>query len=74
MKHSNGTLHDHWEHCEHGTDIGVRGIARRSPSPRGVAEEASDAYQDVSAVVDASGAAGPARKVARLAPLICIKG
>lgn len=53
MKHSNGTLHDHGDHYEHGADIGVRGIALRSPSPRGVAEEAPEAYKDVSAVVDA---------------------
>ena len=41
---------------------------------RGIAEEAPDAYKDVSAVVDAADAAGLARKVARLEPLICIKG
>jgi tRNA-splicing ligase RtcB len=45
-----------------------------SPSMRGVAEEAPDAYKDVSAVVDAADAAGLARKVARTEPLICIKG
>jgi len=41
---------------------------------RGVAEEAPEAYKDVSAVVDAADAAGLARKVARLEPMICIKG
>ena len=41
---------------------------------RGVAEEAPGAYKDVAAVVDAAQAAGLARKVARLEPLICIKG
>ena len=41
---------------------------------RGVAEEAPDAYKDVAAVVDAADAAGLARKVARLEPLVCIKG
>jgi len=51
-----------------------RGILIRSPSLRGVAEEAPGAYKDVSAVVDAADAAGLARKVARLEPLICIKG
>jgi len=54
--------------------LAQRGILIRSPSPRGVAEEAPEAYKDVSAVVDAADAAGLARKVARLAPLICIKG
>jgi tRNA-splicing ligase RtcB len=50
------------------------GILIRSPSSRGVAEEAPGAYKDVDAVVDAAAAAGLARKVARLRPLICIKG
>jgi hypothetical protein len=41
---------------------------------RGVAEEAPEAYKDVDAVVDSADAAGLARKVARVEPLICIKG
>ncbi len=52
----------------------ARGILVRSPSLRGVAEEAPGAYKDVRAVVDAAEDAGLARKVARLAALICIKG
>lgn len=55
-------------------ELAARGILIRSPSARGVAEEAPGAYKDVSAVVDASQAAGLARKVARLEPLVCIKG
>jgi tRNA-splicing ligase RtcB len=55
-------------------DLAGRGIVVKSPSMRGVAEEAPGAYKDVSAVVDAAHAAGLARKVARLQPLICIKG
>jgi tRNA-splicing ligase RtcB len=55
-------------------DLAARGIIIKSPSMRGVAEEAPEAYKDVSAVVDAADAAGLARKVARLEPLICIKG
>ena len=51
-----------------------RGILIRSPSLRGVAEEAPGAYKDVGRVVDAAHASGLARKVARLEPLICIKG
>jgi tRNA-splicing ligase RtcB len=51
-----------------------RGILVRSPSMRGIAEEAPEAYKDVAAVVDAADAAGLARKVARVEPLICIKG
>jgi tRNA-splicing ligase RtcB len=41
---------------------------------RGVAEEAPGAYKDVSAVVDAADHAGLSRKVARLGPLVCVKG
>jgi tRNA-splicing ligase RtcB len=55
-------------------ELAARGVLIRSPSMRGIAEEAPDAYKDVSAVVDAADAAGLARKVARLEPLICIKG
>ena len=55
-------------------DLAARGIIIKSPSLRGVAEEAPEAYKDVSAVVDAADAAGLARKVARVEPLVCIKG
>ncbi len=55
-------------------DLAAQGILVRSPSQRGVAEEAPGAYKDVSAVVDAAEATGLARKVARLVPLVCIKG
>jgi tRNA-splicing ligase RtcB len=55
-------------------ELAARGILIRSPSSRGVAEEAPGAYKDVTAVVDAADAAGLARKVARLEPLVCIKG
>jgi tRNA-splicing ligase RtcB len=51
-----------------------RGILVRSPSLRGVAEEAPGAYKDVDAVVAAAEQAGLARRVARLEPLVCIKG
>lgn len=54
--------------------LAARGILVRSPSERGIAEEAPGAYKDVSTVVDAAEAAGLARKVAWLEPLICIKG
>jgi tRNA-splicing ligase RtcB len=55
-------------------DLAARGIIVKTPSMRGVAEEAPDAYKDVAAVVDAADAAGLARKVARVEPLVCIKG
>jgi tRNA-splicing ligase RtcB len=55
-------------------ELAARGILIRSPSSRGVAEEAPGAYKDVAEVVDAAERAGIARKVARLEPLVCIKG
>jgi tRNA-splicing ligase RtcB len=55
-------------------ELAGRGILIRSPSMHGVAEEAPGAYKDVSAVVDAADGAGLARKVARVVPLICVKG
>jgi len=55
-------------------ELAGRGILIRSPSSRGVAEEAPGAYKDVRAVVDSADQAGLARKVARLEPIICIKG
>lgn len=55
-------------------ELRARGIIVKSPSQRGVAEEAPGAYKDVGAVVDATEAAGLAKKVAKLVPLICIKG
>lgn len=51
-----------------------QGILVRSPSMRGVAEEAPGSYKDVSAVVDSADQAGLAKKVARLEPIVCIKG
>lgn len=55
-------------------ELAHRGIIICSPSMRGVAEEAPGAYKDVSAVVVAAEKAGLARRVAKLSPLVCIKG
>lgn len=55
-------------------DLAYRGILIRSPSMRGVAEEAPGAYKDVNAVVNAAELAGLSRKVARLEPMVCVKG
>jgi tRNA-splicing ligase RtcB len=55
-------------------ELAARGIIVRSPSSRGVAEEAPGAYKDVTAVVDAADRTGLSRKVARLEPLVCVKG
>jgi len=54
--------------------LAERGISIRSRSLRGIAEEAPEAYKDVTAVIEAAHAAGLSRKVARLEPLVCIKG
>ncbi len=62
----------------HGKDVVMhlaqKGIVIKGASLRGVAEEAPGAYKDVTAVVDATEKAGLARKIARLEPLICVKG
>jgi tRNA-splicing ligase RtcB len=55
-------------------DLAARGILIRSPSMRGVAEEAPGAYKDVDLVVEVAERAGLARKVVRLEPFVCIKG
>ncbi len=52
----------------------ARGIAVRGASARGLAEEAPEAYKDVTAVVEAAEGGGLCRKVARLVPLGVVKG
>lgn len=51
-----------------------QGILIRSRFMRGVAEEAPGAYKDVSEVVEVTHNAGLAKKVAKLVPLVCVKG
>jgi tRNA-splicing ligase RtcB len=55
-------------------ELEERGIRVRASSMPGLAEEAPDAYKDVSAVVEVVHGAGLARKVARLRPLAVMKG
>lgn len=55
-------------------ELAERGIVIRSPSQRGVAEEAPGAYKDVDTVVNVTERAGLARLVAKLRPMICVKG
>jgi tRNA-splicing ligase RtcB len=50
------------------------GIRIRAGSMPGLAEEAPQAYKDVDAVVDVVAKAGIAKKVARLRPVVVIKG
>jgi tRNA-splicing ligase RtcB len=55
-------------------ELAGRGIIIRAHSKPGVAEEAPGAYKDVEHVVDVMHNAGIIRKVARVRPLICVKG
>lgn len=55
-------------------ELAKQGILVKCPSLRGVAEEAPGAYKDVEAVIEATDQAGLARKVAKLLPLIVVKG
>ena len=71
---SRGKARHRWRGRKVVDDLAARGIAIRSISMRGVAEEAPAAYKDVEAVVNASHYAALARKVARLEPVICVKG
>jgi tRNA-splicing ligase RtcB (3'-phosphate/5'-hydroxy nucleic acid ligase) len=41
---------------------------------RSIAEEAPGVYKDVTAVVEAAAKAGPARLVARVEPMVRVKG
>lgn len=63
-----------WQGRQMVEQLEEQGVLVRSPSFRGVAEEAPGAYKDVTQVVDAADKTGLSRKVARLKPLICIKG
>ena len=64
----------HWRGSDVVRTLASRGIIIRSPSMRGVAEEAPDAYKNVSAVVEAAHQAKLSIKVAKLKPIICVKG
>ena len=55
-------------------ELAGRGILIRTRSMRGAAEEAPGAYKDVDRVAEATERADLARRVAYLAPRICIKG
>ncbi len=55
-------------------ELKARGILVRSASWKGLAEEAPSAYKDVDDVVEVCHRAGLSRKVARLRPLVVVKG
>ena len=64
----------HWRGRQVIDDLREQGVLIRSRSFRGVAEEAPGAYKDVNAVAEAAEHANLARRVARLVPVICVKG
>ncbi len=55
-------------------ELGEKGIIIKSRSMQGLSEEAPGAYKDIDRVVDIVDSAGVSKKVARLRPLICVKG
>jgi tRNA-splicing ligase RtcB (3'-phosphate/5'-hydroxy nucleic acid ligase) len=64
----------HWHGRMLIDELREKGVLIRTRSYRGVAEEAPGAYKDVNAVAEAAEHAGLAKRVARLVPLICVKG
>ena len=55
-------------------DLGNRGIYVRATSKKVVAEEAPNAYKNVDDVVDVTHGAGISKKVAKMTPLVVVKG
>jgi tRNA-splicing ligase RtcB len=55
-------------------DLAGSGILIRTRSRKAAAEEAPGAYKDVERVVSIMEGAGVNRRVARLRPMVCIKG
>jgi tRNA-splicing ligase RtcB len=64
----------HWQGRSLVDSLAAEGIIIKTRSYRGVAEEAPGAYKDVGAVAEAAHASGLSRRVAKLTPLICVKG
>ena len=64
----------HWQGRALVDSLAARGILIKTRTYRGVAEEAPGAYKDVDAVAGAAHASGLSRRVARLEPIVCIKG
>ncbi|MCK5237597.1 MAG: RtcB family protein [Deltaproteobacteria bacterium] len=63
-----------WKGVEIINELKAKGIIIKSRSKSGVAEEAPGAYKDVDRVVDIMHRSGVNAKVARLKPIVCIKG
>ncbi len=73
-KMSRNQARKQWQGGQVAKELERQGILVRSPSKRGIAEEAPGAYKDVGGVVDVAHQAGLAAKVCCLKPMICIKG
>lgn len=63
-----------WRGQEIVQELAKRGIIVKGHGLKGIAEEAPGAYKDVADVVDVMHKAGISTKVARLKPMVCIKG
>ncbi|HIH16915.1 MAG TPA: RtcB family protein, partial [Candidatus Diapherotrites archaeon] len=55
-------------------ELARRGIIIKGHGLKGIAEEAPGAYKDIDQVIDVVHHAGISSKVARVRPLICVKG
>jgi tRNA-splicing ligase RtcB len=63
-----------WSGREVVRNLAQKGIIIKCSSMKGVAEEAPGAYKDVISVANATENARLAKKVAKMVPLICVKG
>lgn len=63
-----------WQGGEIVRNLADKNIIIKSKTMHSIAEEAPAAYKDVDAVVEATHKIGLAKKVAKLVPLICVKG
>jgi tRNA-splicing ligase RtcB (3'-phosphate/5'-hydroxy nucleic acid ligase) len=63
-----------WQGRQVVNELASRGILVRCRSMREIAEEAPGAYKDVTLVVEGAVQAGLARLVARVEPMVCVKG
>lgn len=55
-------------------DLAGKGVLVRAKGMKGVAEEAPPAYKDVDMVAETAEKTGLARRVAKLRPVVCVKG
>ena len=63
-----------WQGRQIVNELASRGILVRCKSMREIAEEAPEAYKDVTVVVESAVKAQLAKLVARVEPMVCVKG